>query len=241
MSARDGSERGERRKALLFLGGLGLAAIGAAVFGTRVLGLFTGPDVAIVSALKATQAQTLTLPLPLEGAPPLVVHRHFFERILVQADLEARRAEVTATLDAEGKVGGTQVSSLGVERVPFRYEAGAWEPSEGFAPRLSGVLALLEARRRALEAADGEALRRLSRPDALDEADGETLGLLEGLRDRTVQAEAWYLRLEREEVVVREELRIRGDGRDRPVDERKTRRLRVRDAGGEFFFGPELG
>ncbi len=234
------SERAaEGRKALIFLGVLAAAAVLALVFGSRVVGLFTGPDVQIVSELKATQAQTLSLEVPVEGAPPLVVHRHFFERILVSSDLEARRAEVSATLDAEGKFGATKVSSVGVERIHYRYEGGEWLPERGFAPRLTAVVALLERRRRALEAGDTQALSALtSKGKGAD--DRELLQTVQSLAKPQVTAEAWYLRLEREEILVREELRIRGDSKDRPVDLRESKRLSIREEGGEFFFEPGL-
>jgi hypothetical protein len=229
---------GEGKKALLFFAGVGVLALLGVLAGPRVLGLFAGPEVQIVSALKATEPSTLQVAV--KGAQPLVLHRHYFERILVNADLASRRADAVATLDAEGRLGETKVSSLGFERIPFVHDGGAWKPEGAWAPRLAAALAALEARRRALEQGDLETLGRLGRAEvSAVRADEWVSGLLT-LRKRQVRAEAWYLRSERDGVLVSEDFRVLGETPDRPVDERGTRQFVLEQDGTEFFFAAGL-
>ncbi len=230
--------KSEGRKALLFLAFVVVVSLLLGLFGVRLLGFAGGPDVQIVAQLKETEGGELELPLPAGGT--LVLDEHFYERILVDADLEARRADVVATLDGQGKVGPVKVSTLGYERIPFVYADGQWRPEQGLAPRLVRALSLLEARRQALQDADFAALSKLSRSDEAALRTDPDLQRLSALQKRDVQAEAWYLRGERDEILVSEDFRIRGQTPDRPVDERGTRRLVVREQEGEFFFAAGL-
>ena len=201
-------------------------------FGGRLLGAAAGPEAEIVSRLRATEKDGLSLE-PLVGGPRLVSTRHHFDRVTVNVDVAARTAEAVATLDFEGKYGEARVSSLGLERVRFRYVDGRWEAEAGLAPTLSGLVKVLETRRRALERGDRAVLAELS---GGSEPAGEELSALLRVAGRTLEAKAWLLRSERDEVVVSEEARLQGALPDRPVDELRTRRLFVTPRGGTFLF-----
>lgn len=224
------------------LGGLviaGLAVLAAcAVLVPRLLGFAAGPEAEVITALKRTEAYGLSLPIP-HTAAPLVAQELHFARITVTVEPGAKRAYAFATLDFEGKLDATQVGTAGVERVPFVLKDGDWTPEHSAAPRLVAVVAALEARRRALEAADAEALGRLLAPGNPGVA-GPEWDELKMLRGRVYRAEAWYIRLEREEAVVTEHWRLQGSLPSRPVDTRGQRSLSLTLHGDEFLFSPGL-
>ncbi|MFY2563707.1 hypothetical protein ACN469_39295 [Corallococcus terminator] len=224
------------------LGGLviaGLAVLAAcAVLIPRLLGFAAGPEAEIITALKHTEAYGLSLPIP-HASEPLTSQEHHFARITVKVEPGAKRAEAFATLDFEGKLGATQVGTAGVERVPFVLKDGDWTPEPSAAPRLVAVVAALEARRRALETADTEALGRLLAPGNPGVA-GPEWDELKMMRGRVYRAEAWYIRLEREEAVVTEHWRLQGSLPSRPVDTRGQRSLSLTLHGDEFLFSPGL-
>lgn len=232
--------RGERWSQLagVFIAALALALV-LAVLGPRFLGAAAGPEAAIITALKRTEREGLELALPQVGVP-LTSTKHHFARITVRVEPGAERAEAWATLDFTGRLGPTEVSSLGVERVPFVRRQGEWVPEGLAAPRLAAVVGALEARRRALETGDRGALR------ALVEA-GEDGGAAEApveeilaLRKRRYQAEAWYIRLERDEAVASEHWKLEGELPSRPVAERGQRQHRLVRSGEQFLFSPSL-
>ena len=219
-----------------------LAAVGAlALLTPRLLGVAAGPEVEILIALKRTEQDGLRLDVPGVGTP-LTSQQHHFARITVNIEPGGRRAVAWATLDFTGKLGHTEVSSLGVERVPFVVREGQWVPEGLAAPRLAAVVRALEARRQALEAGNREALRGLWASGAqadVGAGEAELMKLLE-LQRRRYRADAWYLRLERDEAVASEQWRLEGELPSRPVDERGQRRLSLIRNGEEFFFSPGL-
>lgn len=226
------------------LGGILIAALAVAtavaVLAPRMFGLAAGPEVEIITALKRTEGDGLSLALP-GASQPLIGREHRFARITVRLEPGGKRAEALATLDFSGSLGDTEVSSLGVERVPFVLRDGRWEPEGLAAPRLAAVVAALEARRRALEAGDTEALARLKGPAGDGGGSGDAgLAELLALERRRYTARAWYLRLERDEAVVTEHWRLEGQLPSRPVDERGERRLSLIRDGEEFLFSPAL-
>jgi len=224
------------------LGGLVIAALAVlaacAVLIPRLLGFAAGPEAEVITALKRTEAYGLSLPIP-HSAVPLTSEELHFARITVTVEPGAKRAEAFATLDFEGRLGATQVGTAGVERVPFVLKDGDWTPEPSAAPRLVAVVAALEARRRALETADAEALSRLLAPGNPGVA-GPEWDELKMLRGRVYRAEAWYIRLEREEAVVTEHWRLQGSLPSRPVDTRGQRSLSLTLHGDEFLFSPGL-
>ncbi|MBN1205463.1 MAG: hypothetical protein JXB05_11140 [Myxococcaceae bacterium] len=230
------------------LGGILIAAVAfvlVALLGPRGLGLAAGPEAEIITALKRTERDGLSLSLP--GLPaPLTARQHHFNRITVRLEPGGQRAEALATLDFTGALGATEVSSLGVEQVPFILREGEWVPQGLPAPRLAAVVAALEARRRALEAGDAQALARLSAPERAGDAGGSgevggpELEVLLALERRRYRSGAWFIRLERDEAVATEHWRLEGDLPSRPVDQQGERRLSLVRRGQEFLFPSAL-
>lgn len=229
----------EGQRALTFFAAMGLIVAATVAVSLRLLNRAAGPEAEIFGILKETEDESLRLSIPGAQAP-FISAKHHFQRITVEPDLEARTALATATLDLEGKLGRTKVSSLGLERIPFEYRGGDWEPSKGMAPTLAAVLTALEARRRALDAGHGETLARLSRTPWETLREEPDLRHVWAVTDRGYQAEAWFIRSERGEVEVREEYRLTGNLPDRPVDEKGARILQLKEDGGEFFFAAGL-
>jgi hypothetical protein len=224
------------------LGGLLIVLLAGAaclaLLSQRVLGSAAGPEAEILSTLKETEVEGLTLPVP--GSPlPLKSQKHRFGRITVSVEPGGQRAEAYATLDFDGTLGPTQVGTAGVERVPFVRRDGDWVPEGSVAPRLVAVVAALESRRRALEAADAAALSRLAGPGTPG-VGGPEWEQLAAMRVRSYRAEAWFVRLEREEAVVTEHWRLVGAHPARPVDTRGERRLSLTLHGDEFLYSPGL-
>jgi hypothetical protein len=226
---------------LIFTLALGLTL---AMMGPRLLGKAAGPETEVITFLKGTEQDGLSLSLA--GIPtPLTAKQHRFALITVRPEPGAQRAEALATLDFTGTLGTTQVSSLGVERVPFILKNGEWVPEGQWVPRLAAVVTALEARRQALEAGDTAALARLGALAAGDggvpvQVGGPELEALLALKQRRYRVEAWYLRLERDEAVVSEHWRLEGVLPSRPVDQRGERQLILIRRGEEFFFSPSL-
>jgi hypothetical protein len=169
----------------------------------------------------------------------------------VRVEPGGQRAEALATLDFTGTLGDTDISSLGVEQIPFVLRSGSWVLEGRVAPRLAAVVVALEARRRALESGDTAALAQLMAPpeaDAGSEADaGGSVGVgqpdpqtLVALKRRRYRAEAWFIRLERDEAVVTEHWHLEGDLPSRPVDQQGESRLILLRRGEEFLFSSPL-
>jgi len=233
----------EAGKALAFFAAAGLLGTAALLLGPRVLGLAAGPEGQILTLLKnAEEEEPLAVPIP-GSAEPLVKEALLYQRIVVDVSPEERIAEATATVDFEGRLGKTHVASLGLERVRFVWREGEWVPVEGWLPTLAAIVAKLEARRQALEALDLprlEALAGGSPGAAAGLGDAPEWALLRQMSPRRYRVTAWYIRLERDEVLVSEDFRIVGETPDRPVDEKGTRRLLLKGDGREFFFASGL-
>jgi len=140
---------------------------------------------------------------------------------------------VRATLDLNGRVtrpdaSVTLVSSLGIEKVPFKRTSSGWEPVNGPCPTVEAAMLALEARREAIEKGDVSKVTRAP-PDT-------ELSQWLALKERRFAAKAWYLRNEREELTVSEDYRLTGDSPDKPVEVTGTKRLTLKARGGEFFF-----
>jgi hypothetical protein len=235
------------------LGGIIIAALAigtVAVVGPRMLGVAAGPEAEIITEVKSRERDGLKLSLP--GLPaPLTSRQAFFDRITVRVEPGGKRAEALATLDFTGALGDTEISSLGVEQVPFVLQSGSWELEGRLAPRLAAVVVALEARRRALEAGDTEALARLTAPPdgdgGLEPDAGGSVGvgqperdMLLALKRRRYKAEAWFIRLERDEAAVTEHWHLEGDLPSRPVDQQGQSRLILQRRGEEFLFSSPL-
>lgn len=180
------------------------------------------PSVAMVTTLKASEVQGLRMEDPASGHALLASH-HQFQRLSVDWQAEGKNAQIVGTLDFTGKFGRTAVSSLGLETVSFTLHEGEWRPQHGLAPRLMSIVAFLERRRRALEEANLTALKALGEKPIDEEAVAWKNWLQ--VAERKLEVTAWYLRSDRDEVLVREEFRVTGHTPERPLYERGTRSL----------------
>lgn len=184
------------------------------VLGPRLLGIAGGPEVELVTRLKKLERTGIEVQLPngtLRGEDLQ------FQRISVTLDAAGTVATVTCTLDFNGNFQPkgadrfTRVSSLGLERFRFTLKDHEWvsEQPEALPPRLGAIVTALEDRRRMIER--GENL-----PPDSDVA---------RMTRRVYLSEAWFIRSEREDVTVSEDYRMTGETRDRPIDEKATKRL----------------
>ncbi len=215
--------------------GLGLAVALVATLAwvglPRLLGTAAGPDVELITQLKKAEQEGLELKV-LGGS--LTGKRVHYQRMTVSLEPGGRRATVLSTLDFTGELNGTEVSSLGVEKIVFGYDGTAWKPESNLAPRLVAVVTALESRRRALESGDRGTLQRLAR--AFDAGLGKEADEWLALLERKVRIDAWFIRLDRDQVQVSEQYRMEGFGADRPFHSSGPRRLDLQAAGGQFFF-----
>lgn len=228
-----------------------LAIVAVGVVAPRMLGFAAGPEAEIITQVKSREREGLKLSLP-GLSTPLTAKEAFFDRITVRAEPGGQRAEALATLDFTGTLGDTDISSLGVEQIPFVLRDGSWVPEGQLAPRLAAVVRALEARRRALDAGDAAALAQLTAsPEAdagAEERDaGGSVGVgqpemetLLALKRRRYRAEAWFIRLERDEASVTEHWHLEGDLPSRPVDQQGESRLSLVRRGEEFLFSSPL-
>lgn len=201
---------------LSFLAAAAALGLVIAVFGARFLGSAGGADGAIITHLKKLERDGVEHEL---SWGRLLGPRLQFERISVVLDADGQGATVTSTLDFTGEVrrtGGvtTKVSSLGLERARYLLVDGDWEPERTDCPRLLRILEALERRRRAIDRAEVQ-------PDG-----GVPFGQVSA---RVYSSLAWYIRSEREDVTASEDYRLEGSEPDRPVDEKATRRLSLRE------------
>ena len=206
----------------------GTIVITLLVLGEKLLGLAGGPEVEIITLVKKAERGS-DFPIPPFGL--LAGSKLQFQRLSVSVAESGKTAVVTGTLDFTGVFDGhTQVSSLGLERIRFILKDGDWAPETTMAPRLTAIVQALEVRRRRLEAGDFTA----ETPDAGDQTE---IARFASMAHRTYRSDAWYIRSEREEVEAAEDYRLTGDTRERPIDEKATKRLTlVEDRLGQFFF-----
>jgi hypothetical protein len=221
------------RKLLLL--GIATAAVAALLIGfvPQWLGDAAGPEVEILTVLKRGESRGVELEIP--GVGTVVSSKVNYQRVSVTVSGET--AVVTATLDFEGKLDATTVSSLGHERVPFVLKDGEWTTPQGFAPRLASVVGAMEKRRRALEAGDLSTL--CFDADAGQGTRGDLDTLLR-MKHRELKATAWLIRSEREDVTVAEDYRLKGELPERPVDDVGTRRLTLTPGSATFCFNDGL-
>lgn len=213
-----------------------LLLAGLAHFLPRLWLFAAGEETEIITALKRAERRDLRLKVP-GSQEELVARKVRFDRMQIHLQPDGR-AVVNATVDFEGRFGQIEVSSLGFERVPLRRSGLSWEPERGLLPRLAAAVGALEERRKAIERGDRQALARLA--ESMDGgADAELESVL-AVRDRRYQVGAWYVRSERQEVLVTEEYRLTGFTKDRPVDEKGSRRLRLLPLGEGFIFSQGL-
>jgi hypothetical protein len=220
----------------LVLLGIAASAVAALLIGfvPQWLGDAAGPEVEILTVLKRAESRGFELEIP--GVGSIVSSKVSYQRMSVTVSGET--AVVTATLDFDGKLKATTVSSLGHERIPFVLKDGEWVASQGFAPRLASIVAALEKRRAALEAGDLSALCFDADAGQGTQTDLDTLLRM---KHRELRSTAWLIRSEREDVTVAEDYRLKGELPERPVDDIGTRRLTLQgSASGQLCFAAGL-
>jgi hypothetical protein len=204
---------------LAFFAATAALGLAIAVLGPRLLGAASGPEVELVTSLKLVERKGVSLPL---GFGRLSSTELQYQRLSVTLDALAERAMLTATLDFTGTLERpgqsfpTRVSSLGLERIQYVLHDGDWVATGSTLERLRSIVVALEARRQGLETA----------PDS-------------AVSHRVYRAEAWFIRSEREEVLVSEDWRLQEDRADRPLNQSGTTRLTlVSGADGGFMVLP---
>lgn len=184
--------------------------------GGRALSVAGGVEGELITQLKELEGRGLTVAL--DGGV-LQSTRLGYQRLHVSLE-QPQRPVVVGTLDFVGALKTdwrrTQVSSVGLERVPFVEEGGALKPAAGWAPRLTALVQLLEARRLAIEAGAPWPTE--------DPAD---VALWEQMTERRYEVSGWFIRSEREALDVAEDYRLTGQTKDRPIDVKRTKRLRI--------------
>lgn len=202
----------------------------------RLLGTASGVENEVVVAIKDAERAGLSLTVFDGGQPLQGTKRARFDRITVTVAPDGQHAVAVSTLDFDGKLGATKVSSLGLESVSLQKIDGEWVAPGGMAPRLAAIVRALELRRRALEAANEKAAATLTADGGF--GDSAEVARIFAMRDRKLQVRAWLIRSERDEVMVTEESLLEGTTPDRPIHEERVKRLRLspRTDGGEFCF-----
>jgi len=193
-------------KGFLWVICLGLLGAGILALSYRLLGAAAGTEAGLIAIVQRAEREGLTLSVP-GASTPLVSGQVHFDRFSASIEPQDASAHVTCTLDFTGSMGATKVSSVGLEKIPFKYQRGQWVASSGFAPRLTAVVAALEARRQSLETGRGR-----------------------------YQAIAWFIREERDQAIATEDYRLTGRQSQQDVDEKGTRRLHLERREEQFLF-----
>jgi len=202
----------------------------------KMLGAAGGPEPEVIAAFRA--AELARAPIAVPGGPPFEPRNLRFDRFSITVDGD--RASAVATLDASGRCGGVEVSSLGRERVGFRRHGGRWQPDGPLAPALAGALSVLGRRARLLSGNAPESLGGLVLPADRDRAVADArIDSVLRLPGHRWEPRAWYLRSERGEVLVTEEANLTSSSRE---PEPRTGRLRLVPSGedGSFVFAGGL-
>ncbi len=196
--------------------GLGL---GVALLGSSLIGSAGGPEALIITRLKLLEIRGVEQAL---ASATLLGPKVQFQRMSVVLDADAQGATVTSTLDFTGELRrsglpATRVSSLGLERARYRLTDGQWLPTESDLPRLGAIVEALERRRMQLEEVPFDGGIQVT--------------------DRRYRSLGWFIRSEREEVLVSEDYQFQGHTPERPIDDKGTRQLTLHeDEKGLFSF-----
>ncbi|PZR16623.1 MAG: hypothetical protein DI536_05545 [Archangium gephyra] len=208
----------ELQKFLGFAAAVGALVLVVSVLGERFLFNVSGPETAIVTRLKQLEREGLEIVAPVGT---LAGGKLQYQRISIALDADGQGALVTSTLDFTGVLKRrdgteTKVSSLGLERARYRLKDDEWQPETNDAPRLLAIIAALDERRVAIDAGAAYA----------------------EIQHRRWVSQAWFIRSERDDVEVAEDYRLTGSTPDKPIDEKSTRRLSLREDGAQRFSFP---
>ena len=188
---------------------VGLLAVALAAAGLffalpSLLGLAGGTPTEVGSVLADAARPPVTLAIA-GSTTPLVGQSLHFQRVTV-AEEGPDRARAVSTLDFEGMLGSTRVSSLGRETTRFARHTTGWRLDGSLAPTLGGIVSALVARRLALQTSNAIALAELHAPADREQALAEpALRALLAHPVRNTAIQAWYVRSESGEVTVTEE------------------------------------
>lgn len=224
------------RRGLLAVAVLGgLAVVGGILWASlpRLLSAAGGPEPELLAQLRISERALA--PIPVTGAErPFQPRSLHFDRASV--DVDGERATVVATLDARGRLGQVEVSSLGRERIHFLRQAGAWRLDGVLAPALSAGLSVLSLRASLLDGGSAEALSVLVGTAERERVVNDPrLPPILGTAGHRWEPRAWYLRSERDGVVATEEALLHRP--ERPPEARAGRwRLLPTEGGGRFVF-----
>jgi len=218
---------------------LTVVGLGLWILVSRLLGGAVGaPDVQVLTILHDRLGDGVSLEVPGTGTP-LVGGRVRLGPTTVHLEDGGQRAIAVAMLDFTGRLGQTEVTSLGYERVPFvRSPDGRWGLEGSLAPRLTSAVGALERRRMALESADPAGLSALADEGAPPVEEVAEIREIFGLRGRRYLAKAWVMRSERDRIQVAEHHRVLGDTPERPVDRLALRNLTLVPRGEVLLFSP---
>jgi hypothetical protein len=203
------------------------AALLLALSGCGGCAQLVGPEGEIAQYIQAQRTAAPRFSIP--GGGDLVLSQVSFDHVLVKQ--EGQGFTAVGQVDAEGTYAGTtQVSYIGLERVPFVRLDGRWLPKDALLPALQQVAALLLERRAAEEARDPAALERLVAKAWDDPRAGGRDAALAAMRERLsagpakAQPKRWIVRVERERSEVLEETSL---GSTRLVLVREAGQLRI--------------
>ncbi|MGV3621996.1 MAG: hypothetical protein ACO1OB_14335 [Archangium sp.] len=185
--------------------------------GEKFLFSVSGPETAIITRMKQLERDGLEITA---DAGTLLGSKLQFQRISVALDADGQGALVTSTLDFTGVLkrtdSETKVSSLGLEKARYRLKDEDWLPETNDAPRLLSIITALDERRVAING--GAAYPEI--------------------QNRRWVSQAWFIRSERDDVEVAEDYRLTGNTPDKPIDEKSTRRLSLREDAAQRFSFP---
>ena len=196
------------RRGLLAVAVLGgLALVGGILWASlpRMLAATGGPEPELLAQLRI--AERTLAPIPVAGVEqPFQPRSLHFDRISVDVDGDGERATLVGTLDARGRIGPVEVSSLGRERLHFVRQAGRWQLEGVLAPALSAALSTLSLRARLLGGRSVDELSMLvGAADRERVLNDPRLAPILGIAGHRWEPQAWYLRSERDGVVATEE------------------------------------
>ena len=232
-----GADPEGHRRGLRAVGVLAALALAAGLTWTllpRLLSVAGGPEPEVLTQLKLAERDLPAMPVTGADAAFVPTRLHF-DRISVA--VEGERATAVATLDARGRLGPVEVSSLGRERIAFVRRAGRWQPEGVLAPSLRGALSALALRAQLLGGQSPDALSTLVAPaDRERVVSDPRLPPILGTPGHTWVPERWYLRSEREGVTATEEAVLHRPGRPPETRAGRFRLLPSTEEGGRFVF-----
>lgn len=192
----------------------GLALVALALASCAGCEPVAGPEGEIGRILQSARGEGASFAV--RGGGVLTLRVAHFDHVLVKPEGEGLVAVAKADADGEYE-GGTAVSYVGLERVPFVRRGAAWVPKGAILPALEEIAALLVERRAALERREPGRIEALVARGWSDARLPREAALVQ-MRERveafsgTYRPTRWIVRVEREEAEVLEEFVQEGGG-----------------------------